>query len=222
MLRSRRSQEASVRPWQHARASSGKAGDWQRDLPIHEFLDATKLACPDLRHRMILHNADLGPSLAARVFADREDARAIALRHVDEDLGWTPTLADWLDACEIRRLPAPPYRRRDLDFEELPDRVAHAQGLRDRAGPAAILDLLLTPTRLAGPHALAVLFNGFGPALARAVFGGPRPAPGRHGAAAVFDPAHAAEATIYATYGAIPSLTEVVAAAPRPPAPPRA
>ena len=49
-----------MRPWQHAKSSARKERDWLADLPIHEFMDSTKAACPDLRHRMILHNADLG------------------------------------------------------------------------------------------------------------------------------------------------------------------
>lgn len=67
-----------MRPWQHARSSAGKDGDWVADLPIHEFMDSTKAACPDLRHRMVLHNTDLGPELAARLFPERADARSIA------------------------------------------------------------------------------------------------------------------------------------------------
>ncbi len=57
-----------MRPWQHAKSSARKERDWLIDLPIHEFMDSTKAACPDLRHRMILHNADLGPELTARAF----------------------------------------------------------------------------------------------------------------------------------------------------------
>ena len=95
-----------MRPWQHAKSSAGKDRTWAADLPIHEFMDSTKVACPDLRHRMILHNADLGPELAARAFPDRPDARAIALQHVSEDLNCIPTLADWLADCDLTQLPA--------------------------------------------------------------------------------------------------------------------
>ena len=100
-----------MRPWQHAKSSARKERDWLADLPIHEFMDSTKAACPDLRHRMILHNADLGPELAARAFPGRSDARAVALRHVAEDLGCTPTLAEWLAECDLTRLPRPLSRR---------------------------------------------------------------------------------------------------------------
>lgn len=201
-----------MRPWQHAKSSAGRGGDWLADLPIHEFMDSTKAACPDLRHRMVLHNADLGPELAARAFPERRDARDVALRHVAEDLGCTPTLADWLAGCERMRLPRPLYRRLPLAFDGLPARIARSQGLRNDDGPRAVLDLLLLPVRLAGPDALGVLFNGAGPALTRQVVGAPRAVPGRNDRQAVFDPAHAAEAIIYWLFGAIPPLPDVVSA----------
>lgn len=206
-----------MRPWQHARSSAGKSGTWLGDLPIHEFMDGTKVACPDLRHRIVLHNADLGPELAARAFPGRADARAVALRHVAEDLGFTPTLADWLVGCDPARLPRPLHRRLPLALDGLPGRIARQQGMRDEDGPREVLDLLLLPVRLAGPGALAVLTNGFGPAIARQVVGAPRRVAGRHGGQATFDPAHAAEAVIHWIYGCIPPLHDVAAAVRRPP-----
>ena len=201
-----------MRPWQHAKSSARKERDWLVDLSIHEFMDSTKAACPDLRHRMILHNADLGPELAARAFPNRSDARAVALRHVAEDLGCTPTLAEWLAGCDLTRLPRPLSRRLPLTLEQLPERIASAQGLRDEVGPRAVVDLLLLPIRLAGPGALSVLLNGFGPAIARNVIGPARTVRGRHVEHAVFDPAYAAEMIVEWVFGTIPPLTEVVAA----------
>ena len=82
-----------MQPYVHARASARRSGRaWQEDLPIHEFLDLAKHACPDLRHRILLHNSDLGPELAALAFPERADARQIVLSHVKQDLGWTPPL----------------------------------------------------------------------------------------------------------------------------------
>jgi hypothetical protein len=175
-------------------------------------MDSTKAACPDLRHRMILHNADLGPELAARAFPDRSDARAIALQHVAEDLGCTPTLAEWLAGCDPTRLPRPLSRRLSLSLEQLPARIASAQGLRDEDGPRAVVDLLLLPVRLAGPGALSVLLNGFGPAIVRGVIGPPRKVRGRHVEHAIFDPAYAAEVIVQWVFGTMPPLTDVVSA----------
>jgi hypothetical protein len=206
-----------MRPWQHAKSSVRKDRLWIEDLPIHEFIDSTKVACPDLRHRMILHNADLGPELAARAFPHRRDARTVALRHVAEDLGCVPTLADWLEECDTMQLPRPLQRRLPLTFEHLPEHIASIQGLRDADSPGAVLDLLLLPVRLAGPGALSVLFNGIGPALARSIIGPPFPAPGRYVERVVFDPAYAAETIIRWIFGTIPSLIEVVSAVLNPP-----
>jgi len=201
-----------MRPWQHAKSSARKERDWLSDLPIHEFMGSTKAACPDLRHRMILHNADLGPELAARAFPDRSDTRAVALRHVAEDLGCTPTLGEWLAECDLTRLPRPLSRRLPLSLEQLPARIASAQGLWDEDGPRAVVDLLLLPVRFAGPGALSVLFNGFGPTIARNVIGPPRTVHGRHIRHAVFDSAYAAEMIVQWVFGTIPPLTEVVSA----------
>ena len=80
-----------------------------------------------------------------------------------------------------------------LSLEQLPARIASAQGLWDEDGPRAVVDLLLLPVRFAGPGALSVLFNGFGPTIARNVIGPPRTVHGRHIRHAVFDSAYAAD-----------------------------
>ncbi len=199
-------------PWQHAKSSAGKNGTWLDDLPIHEFMDSTKAACPDLRHRMILHNADLGPELAARVFPDRPDARDVALQHVAEDLGWTPTLTEWIDGCDPVRMPRPISRRLPLDRGMLASQLARNQHLRDDDQARAVLDLLLLPTELAGLAALPVLLNGFGTALTRLVFGPPRELPGLQGGRAIFDAAYVAEAIAHWVFGVILPLPDVLAA----------
>jgi len=161
---------------------------------------------------MILHNADLGPELAARAFPDHSDAKAVALQHVAEDLGCTPTLAEWLACCDLTRLPRPLSRRLPLSFEQLPACIASAQGLRDEDELRAIVDLLLLPIRLAGPGALSLLLNGFGPAIVRNVIGPPHTVHGRYVEHVVFDPAYAAEMIVQWVFGTIPPLTEVVSA----------
>ena len=201
-----------MRPWQHARSSAGKDGDWVADLPIHEFMDSTKAACPDLRHRMVLHNADLGPELAARLFPERADARTIAMRHVEEDLGCMPTLADWVAACDPSRLPRPLSRRLPLSLEDVSGQIARQQGLRDETESRAVLELMMLPVQLAGLGAMGVLLNGNGLAIARAVIGAPYFVPGRHGGQAMFDPAYAAETLIQHLFGTIPTLFDVVSA----------
>lgn len=201
-----------MRPWQHARSSAGKNGDWTTDLPIHEFIDSTKAACPDLRHRMILHNSDLGADLTVLAFPDRHGVRDIMLRHVEEDLGCLPSLSDWLTLCEKSLWPRQPHRRENITFDEIVAKVAQIQGLKDETPLQKVLELLLKPTLYAGHEALPILFNGFGPAVVRSILGGPRVVAGKHSEKAVFDPAHAAEAIIYYYYGSIPQLSDIVAA----------
>ena len=89
-----------MKPFRHARNSvkrhGGKADDYQ---DIHDFLDSTKVAVPDMRHRAVLHNA-FGCFLVERLFGvtrTNSDGRTysprdIAEEHIQEDLGFIPTL----------------------------------------------------------------------------------------------------------------------------------
>lgn len=94
-----------MKPLDHARLSVRRyGGDYMDYAPIHEFLDMTKAAHPDMRHRAILHNS-MGPFIATRVFGEyitnREgrvcDVRQICEEHIIEDLGRIPTLSAFLD-----------------------------------------------------------------------------------------------------------------------------
>jgi hypothetical protein len=117
-----------MRPWQHAKSSAHHFnGSWQNDLPIHEFLDMTKFAVADLRHRIILHNIDLGPRLAAAAFPNHPNAWSVARRHVEEDMRCTPSLADWLSHCDLSLLPAP--RHSSFAREEVVDMLTRRQKL---------------------------------------------------------------------------------------------
>lgn len=89
-----------MKPMVHARISAKKFGGSPDDyLAIHDFLDCTKMALPDVRHRMMLHNA-VGCFIAERVFGHtlvNSDGKTVHVRdvaeaHVIEDLGFIPTL----------------------------------------------------------------------------------------------------------------------------------
>lgn len=205
-----------MRPFHHARASAHRsAGDWRADLEIHEFIDSTKCAVPDLRHRMILHSVDLGAELAARAFPGRADVREIVRAHVIEDLGEPRTLGDWLASCDHDRLPRPHPRALPLDIEALLEREQERQMLATGAEPQAVLDILMLPTALApqfGALAWCVLGNSFGPFIVRRLLGAPREVEGRHGRAVIFDPAWCAEAMIHQVFRTIPELRSVVTA----------
>jgi hypothetical protein len=202
-----------MQPFAHAQASSSRFGrDWAEDLPVHEFMDLAKHACPDLRHRLVLHNADLGPELTAMAFPDREDARAIAFLHVRQDLGWLPPLAAWLDRCDPERLPR---SKRNPEPSETTVQAAVAHfGLADAEPVQQVWDLLTLPLRFAPRHqrlAGALLMSSVGPILARVLFGPPRRFARTDGGTAMVDFSWVAEGMIVAHVGAIHSLERVMA-----------
>ncbi len=89
-----------MKPFIHGKNSARKHGGVPADYQdIHDFIDSTKIAVPDVRHRAVLHNA-FGCFLVERVFgATRVNSagktyspRDIAEEHVIEDLGFIPTL----------------------------------------------------------------------------------------------------------------------------------
>lgn len=94
-----------MKPLDHSNRSvkryGGELGDY---IEVHEFLDMTKAAHPDMRHRALLHNA-MGPFIAVRVFGRTitnsvgkvVDVRQICEDHIIEDLGRIPTVSDFLD-----------------------------------------------------------------------------------------------------------------------------
>lgn len=91
-------------PWHHAISSAKKFGGKPEDyLPIHDWFDASKEFFCDFRHRALRHHAQ-GIYEAERVFGTyivNSDGREVPVRligeqHVKEDLGFIPTLADWL------------------------------------------------------------------------------------------------------------------------------
>lgn len=93
-------------PYNHSISSSkrwgGTPADYQR---IHDWMDSSKAHYADWRHRAVLHNS-FGIYLAEQVFGTtitistgkQVPVRLIAEQHVREDLGWIPTVADWMRA----------------------------------------------------------------------------------------------------------------------------
>jgi len=89
-----------MKPLIHAKNSVRKFGGKVEDyFFLHNWMDSTKGYVPDLRHRMILHNAwgiMLGEQVHGVYFAN-SDGRDISVRdvlelHVVDDLGHIPTL----------------------------------------------------------------------------------------------------------------------------------
>jgi len=97
----------------HAKSSVKTWGGRPEDyMPIHEFIDQSKMAMADVRHRAMLHHT-LGTRLAEQVFgvvivnAEGKEVpvRLIAEQHVKEDLGWLPTPQDWLKCMSLKAVP---------------------------------------------------------------------------------------------------------------------
>lgn len=87
-----------------------KHGGKQEDyLAIHEFFDSSKIAVPDVRHRAMLHSA-WGIYLLEKVFGSQiinSDGKQVSVRdlgeeHVIQDLGFIPTMEDWLKEMPIK------------------------------------------------------------------------------------------------------------------------
>ena len=201
-----------MQPYAHA-LTSARIGKrcWLDDLPIHEFMDISKHACPDLRHRAVLHNADLGPELAALAFPRHPAAREVALLHVRQDLRSIPSLAEWFGRCDVGRLPR--LRANGAAGRSVVRDATTFLGLADDEPVQAVWSFLTMPSRLApdiGPSANAMVMNGVGPILARTIFGPPKRLPRRGGGEVMFDAGWICEGMIVAAAGHIPTLSRIL------------
>lgn len=91
-------------PYKHSLSSVEKwGGNIEAYLPIHEFLDSTKLHLATWQHRAVLHST-FGVGIVEQVFGitidngkgKQVETRYIAIRHIKEDCGIVPTVKDWL------------------------------------------------------------------------------------------------------------------------------
>ncbi len=106
----------------HAVSCAKKWGGEPEDyLPIHTFIDSSKLIVGDVRHRSMYHHT-AGVFLCERIFGTtittsagrKVPVRLIAELHVMEDLGWIPspsdyianmTLNPWMGGRQRKKLP---------------------------------------------------------------------------------------------------------------------
>lgn len=100
-------------PLHHAMSSARKFGGVFEDyLPIHDWFDLSKEGFGDARHRSMRHHTEgigwciekfgryikvVGPDGAYRNIS----TRMIAEQHLIEDLGFLPTMADWLKCMKL-------------------------------------------------------------------------------------------------------------------------
>jgi len=91
-------------PYHHALSSAKKWGGTADDyIRLHQWLDQSKAADADFRHRALLHHSfgifmlehHFGPAI--QISTGRTvPVRFIGEQHVREDLGHIPTFSDWI------------------------------------------------------------------------------------------------------------------------------
>ena len=98
-----------MKPYIHAKSSAKRYGGVPEDyLEIHDFMDSTKSALADVRHRAILHSS-FGVFIVEKVFGTNiinsqgkeVSVRAIAEDHVMEDMGSIPSVDRWFKNMPI-------------------------------------------------------------------------------------------------------------------------
>ncbi len=98
-----------MKPYLHAKSSAKKYGGVPEDyLDIHDLMDSSKSAVPDVKHRVVFHSS-FGCFIVEMIFGTNitnsegktVSVRDIAEDHILEDLGFIPSLDKWLQAMEI-------------------------------------------------------------------------------------------------------------------------
>ena len=98
--------------WVHALSSAKRWGGTADDyIAVHERIDSTKSAHAEVTHRCVFHSA-FGIYVIEEIFGrfvTNSDGRQVFVRdiaeqHVLEDLGFIPSLSDWL-----KEMPAQPW-----------------------------------------------------------------------------------------------------------------
>ena len=117
-----------MKPHLHARLSVKKYGGALSDyMDIHEFIDSSKIAVADVRHRTMLHSS-WGIYLTSKLFGElitNSDGKTVSVRdiaeeHIIQDLGFIPTMEDWLKTMPIEGWMSGTKKRRTVfDFKEI-------------------------------------------------------------------------------------------------------
>ncbi len=102
-----------AKPYFHAKSSAKKYGGiWEDYMEIHEFMDSSKAAFPDNRHRCLTHNSwfigTILPKVFGETFKRKSDdkivnTRDIGEQHVLEDfkMKFIPSAQDFLQELEF-------------------------------------------------------------------------------------------------------------------------
>jgi len=112
-----------MKPYIHAKNSVRKWGGKVSDyLPIHNEMDSSKSALPDVRHRVIYHTS-FGIYIIEKIFGEiitNSDGKEISVRdiaekHVIEDLGFIPTLENYLQNMQVQDWMIRPAVRKEME-----------------------------------------------------------------------------------------------------------
>jgi len=111
-----------MKPHHHANISAKQHGGIAEDyMAIHEFIDHSKAAVADVRHRAMLHSA-WGCYVVSQVFGNlltNSDGKTVSVRdiaeeHIIQDLGFIPTMDDWLKEMPIQGWMSGTRKRRQV------------------------------------------------------------------------------------------------------------
>ncbi len=127
-----------MKPYIHAKNSAKKFGGSYLDyLPIHNEMDSSKAALPDVRHRVIYHTS-FGIYIIEKIFGEvitnsdgkEVSVRDIAEQHVMEDLGFIPTLENYLQNMRVQEWMIRPAIRKQFERKS----QGHESTIIDRHG----------------------------------------------------------------------------------------
>mgnify|MGYP003336855272 CR=1 FL=1 len=106
-----------MNPYHHAVSSSKKFGGLPEDYQaIHDWFDESKMMYANFRHRALRHHAE-GCYLAERIFGPtittstgkKIPTRWVAEQHIQEDLGFIPSMQDWLSNIQAQEWMRPKF-----------------------------------------------------------------------------------------------------------------
>ena len=115
-------------PWHHAVRSARLFGGEPDDyIAVHSWFDESKAHLSDLRHRALRHHSE-GIFLCERLFGvtlTNSDGKEVPVRlvgeqHVNDDLGWVPTVKDWLQHLDVQPWMGRTLYRPSADVEDAP------------------------------------------------------------------------------------------------------
>lgn len=102
--------DQTMKPYLHSKVHAKKYGGKPEDYAdIDDFIDSSKAAFPDVRHRAILHSS-FGCFIVEQIFgrtrinSDGKEysPRDIAEDHILQDLGFIPTVEKYLNNMTIQ------------------------------------------------------------------------------------------------------------------------